>query len=51
MIKLYCYHLQVTEDTRLRHGCSVQLGLSNYFRFNHPTEAHRLRQKMFAEGR
>ena len=39
----------VDEPTRLRQGNVIQLGRTNIFRFNHPTEAKRL-QKLRADG-
>jgi hypothetical protein len=38
------------EDKRLTQGNIVQLGLTNFYRFNHPTEAHRLRQRLASES-
>ncbi|XP_078088240.1 pleckstrin homology-like domain family B member 2 [Mustelus asterias] len=35
--------LPVKEPTQLTQGCILCLGQSNYFRFNHPTEARRIK--------
>lgn len=36
--------IPVSEPTRLPQGCMVCLGKSNYFRFNHPREAKRIKE-------
>ncbi|XP_062570439.1 titin homolog isoform X3 [Saccostrea cucullata] len=36
----------VTEPTRLPQGCMLCLGRSNYFRFNHPKEAKKIKEAM-----
>lgn len=36
--------IPVSEPTRLPQGCMICLGKSNYFRFNHPTEAKRIKE-------
>ncbi|XP_007906905.2 pleckstrin homology-like domain family B member 2 isoform X2 [Callorhinchus milii] len=33
----------ITQPTKLTQGCTLCLGQSNYFRFNHPAEANRMR--------
>ena len=46
-IGAHCYvnGARVAEPTRLTQGSVVQLGQGNVFRFNHPTEALRLRRE------
>ncbi|KAK3106893.1 hypothetical protein FSP39_002139, partial [Pinctada imbricata] len=36
----------VTEPTRLTQGCMLCLGRSNYFRFNHPKEAKKIKEAL-----
>ncbi|XP_053408390.1 pleckstrin homology-like domain family B member 1 isoform X3 [Mercenaria mercenaria] len=36
----------VTMPTRLAQGCMICLGRSNYFRFNHPREARKMKEAM-----
>ncbi|KAJ7351842.1 hypothetical protein OS493_035325 [Desmophyllum pertusum] len=36
--------IPISEPTRLPQGCMICLGKSNYFRFNHPREAKRIKE-------
>uniref|UniRef100_A0A3B4WAU4 Pleckstrin homology-like domain family B member 1 n=1 Tax=Seriola lalandi dorsalis TaxID=1841481 RepID=A0A3B4WAU4_SERLL len=43
--------LQVTQPVRLSQGCMLCFGQSNFFRFNHPEEAFRMKSMMPQAGR